>query len=208
MAFLRSPTPDDYLDAVPGKTIVLRPPAMSDYAAWAELRALSRSHLTPWEPSWSREDLSRTMYRRRLRAYARDLRDDNVYSFLIVEAANDTLLGAVTLANVRRGSAQSASLGYWIGAPYAGRGHMTEAVQTILGFAFGTLRLHRIEAATMAANVASRRVLEKANFVKEGLAREYLKINGRWEDHVLFARLADAVSVPELARPHENPGRR
>ena len=202
MAFLRLPTAEGYLDEIRGKTLVLRPPAMSDYTAWAELRALSRSHLTPWEPAWARDDLTRSMYRRRLRAYATDMRDDLGYSFFVVDHVFDTLLGGVTLSNVRRGSAQTASLGYWIGAPHAGRGRMQEAVATLLPFAFGSLRLHRIEAASMPANAASMRVLEKAAFAREGLARGYLKINGRWEDHVLYSRLADGdgSSTPTEAR--------
>lgn len=190
MAFLRSALPEDYLDAIRGKTLTLRPPTVADYSAWAELRALSRSHLTPWEPAWSRDDLSRQMYRRRLRAYAKDVRDDFGYSYFISDAAHDTLLGGITLSNVRRGSAQTAALGYWIGKPYAGQGCMTEAVQTLLPFAFRTLRLHRLEAACMPANAASIRVLERSGFEREGLARSYLKINGRWEDHFLFAALA------------------
>ncbi|NOT70695.1 MAG: GNAT family N-acetyltransferase [Hyphomicrobium sp.] len=191
MAFLRSALPEDYLDAIRGEVLVLRPPAVADYAAWAELRALSRSHLTPWEPAWAPDDLSRQMYRRRLRAYARDVRDDMGYSFFICDAPGDTLAGGITLSNVRRGSAQSASLGYWIGKPYTNRGRMSEAVKTLLPFAFRTLRLHRLEAACMPSNIASIRVLENSGFAREGLARSYLKINGRWEDHLLFAKLSD-----------------
>jgi ribosomal-protein-alanine N-acetyltransferase len=199
MAFLRSALPEDYLDAIRGRTLVLRPPALADYTAWAELRALSRAHLTPWEPAWSRDDLSRQMYRRRLRAYGKDVRDDMGYSFFISDVATDALLGGITLSNVRRGSAQTASLGYWIGKPHAGQGRMTEAVRTILPFAFKTARLHRLEAACMLTNTASIRVLERTGFVREGLARSYLKINGRWEDHCLFAALSDENGIVQLA---------
>lgn len=191
MAFLRSPLPEDYLDAIRGVSLVLRAPAVADYSSWAELRALSRSHLTPWEPAWARDDLSRPMYRRRLRAYAKDVRDDLGYSFFICDAATDALVGGITLSNVRRGSAQTASLGYWVGKPYADQGRMKEAVKTLLPFAFRTLRLNRLEAACMPSNTASIRVLEHSGFAHEGLARSYLKINGRWEDHLLFAALAE-----------------
>ncbi len=189
MAFLRSPAPEDYLAPIRGRSVILRAPVAGDYASWAELRALSRAHLTPWEPSWSHDDLSRLMYRRRLRAYGRDVRDDMGYSFFITEVATDMLIGGITLSNVRRGSAQSASLGYWVGAPHCGRGFMQDAVMTLLPFAFGALRLHRIEAATMQHNAASMRVLEKTGFHREGLARSYLKISGQWQDHVLYARV-------------------
>jgi ribosomal-protein-alanine N-acetyltransferase len=194
MAFLRSALPEDYLDAIRGETLVLRPPAVADYAAWAELRALSRSHLTPWEPAWARDDLSRQIFRRRLRAYAKDVRDDYGYSYFICDASSNQLVGGITLSNVRRGAAQSASLGYWVGKPFAGQGRMKEAVKIILQFGFVTLRLNRVDAACMPGNTASIRVLESTGFVREGLARSFLKINGRWEDHLLFAALASEHS--------------
>lgn len=199
MAFLRAPAPEDYLDPVVGRSVVLRPPTAADYAEWAELRALSRAHLTPWEPSWTADDLSRMMFRRRIRAYARDMRDDLGYAFFICDSTRGNLLGGVTLSNVRRGSSQSASLGYWIGAPHAGGGRMQAAVQTLLPFAFGALHLHRIEAATMPANAASIRVLEASGFHREGVARSFLKINGQWEDHILFARLGGLAAAPSFA---------
>lgn len=204
MAFLRSPQPEDYLDAVRGRTIVLRPPMTSDYEAWAELRALSRTHLTPWEPSWAPDELSRGSFRRRLKAYARDVRDDIAYAFFITDGASDVLLGGITLSNVRRGVAQMATLGYWIGMPYARKGRMQEAVETISQFGFRRLHLHRIEAACMPANIASIGVLEKCGFAPEGVARQYLKINGTWEDHILFARLSTCAGLgwpsPEARR--------
>ncbi len=101
------------------------------------------------------------------------------------------LLGGLTLANVRRGVAQAGSLGYWIGGPYARRGHMTAAVRALLPFAFGALRLHRVEAACIPSNAASIRLLENSGFAREGYAREYLCINGIWQDHLLYARLQD-----------------
>jgi ribosomal-protein-alanine N-acetyltransferase len=101
------------------------------------------------------------------------------------------LLGGLTLANVRRGVAQAGSLGYWIGEPYARRGYMAASVRALLPFAFGGLRLHRVEAACIPSNSASIRLLEKSGFTREGYAREYLCINGIWQDHLLYARLKD-----------------
>jgi [ribosomal protein S5]-alanine N-acetyltransferase len=189
MAFLRSPQPEDYLDSIRGENILLRPPSQADYAAWAELRAQSRAHLTPWEPTWARDELVKSSYRRRLRAYARDVRDDLGYAFFLADAMSGVLLGGITLSNVRRGACQSATLGYWIGAPYRGQGKMQDAVRTIVPFAFRKLLLHRVEAACMVANAASIRVLEKTGFRREGVLRQYLKINGNWEDHVLMSRV-------------------
>ena len=110
---------------------------------------------------------------------------------MIFRNADDALVGGLTLANIRRGVAQAGSLGYWMGAPYARQGYMTAAVRALIPFAFGTLRLHRLEAACIPTNAASIRLLEKTGFVREGYAREYLCINGIWQDHLLYARLKD-----------------
>lgn len=199
MAFLRPSRLEEDLEVIRGSRVLLRRPTPADYCQWAELRTLSRSHLKPWEPSWAPDDLSHAMFRRRLRVYARDVRDDLAYAYYIFENSSTTLLGGITLSNVRRGSAQMASVGYWMGAPYVGKGIMQEAVKTLLPVAFSALRLHRIEAASMPTNLASQRVLEACGFHREGFAKGYLKINGRWEDHILYARVAEP-SPPIMAR--------
>jgi ribosomal-protein-alanine N-acetyltransferase len=179
------------LPALIGDSVMLRAPQMSDHAEWSALRELSRNFLTPWEPIWPADDLTRAAFRRRIRRYAEDQRSDLAYPFFIFRNTDNALVGGLTLANVRRGCAQAGSLGYWMGAPYAGQGNMTAAVNTVLPFAFGTLRLHRVEAACIPANGASIRLLEKNGFQREGFARQYLCINGVWQDHLLFARLRD-----------------
>jgi [ribosomal protein S5]-alanine N-acetyltransferase len=191
MAFLRSLPVVDADAEIRGARVFLRHPTMQDYSAWAELRALSRQHLTPWEPQWTRDELARSTFRRRLRQYQRELRDDHGYAYLIFSEADGGLLGGLNVSNVRRGIAQAASIGYWMGAPHAGRGLMTETVRAAVQFAFTTLGLHRLEAACLPNNIASARVLEKAGFKREGRARRYLKINGQWQDHDLFALLDD-----------------
>jgi ribosomal-protein-alanine N-acetyltransferase len=169
---------------------------MSDYPAWAELRARSREHLTPWEPLWQRDELTRSAFRRRVRHYQREAREDQGYAFLILKDADDELLGGLTLSNVRRGVTQAAVLGYWLGLPHVKCGYMTRAVAAIVGFAFEELHLHRLEAATMPGNFASIRVLERNGFQREGVARRLLKINGAWEDHVVHALIADDYARP------------
>jgi ribosomal-protein-alanine N-acetyltransferase len=190
MAFLRSSSGHDAALTLRGANIWLRGPVMADYAAWAELRALSRAHLTPWEPQWQRDELSRSSFRRRVRHYQREAREDLGYAFLIFSEIDDQLAGGLTLSNVRRGVTQAAVLGYWIGKPFVGRGYMTEAVRAAVAFAFETLHLHRLEAATMPGNTASIRVLERNGFRREGFARQLLKINGVWEDHFLHGLLS------------------
>jgi [ribosomal protein S5]-alanine N-acetyltransferase len=191
MAFLRSGLVGDVVPTVRGRGVWLRPPVVSDYAAWAELRSRSREHLRPWEPQWSHDELTRTAFRRRLRHYQLELREDLGYAFFIFAAGGDELLGGLTLSNVRRGITQAAAVGYWLGLPYIGRGYMTETVGAIIPFAFDELKLHRLEAACLPHNHASIRVLERNGFQREGLARRYLKIDGVWQDHLLFALLSD-----------------
>lgn len=170
--------------------LVLRPPRQADYEAWAALRAESRGFLTPWEPLWPPDDLTRNAFRRRLRRYQQEAKDDVAHTFFLFLRENATLVGGLTLANLRRGVTQTCSLGYWMGVRFAGRGLMTEAVRTVIGHVFDDLRLHRIEAACLPTNQASKRVLERCGFQFEGRARHYLKINGQWSDHLLYALLA------------------
>jgi ribosomal-protein-alanine N-acetyltransferase len=190
MAFFRTVSSAETLPAVTGDGVVLRAPQMADYAEWAALREASRAFLVPWEPTWPADDLTRGAFRRRLKRYAEDLRTDQAYPFFIFRAEDDVLVGGLTLANIRRGVAQAGSLGYWIGARFARQGHMSAAVRALMPFAFGALRLHRLEAACIPTNAASMRLLEKTGFQREGYARQYLCINGIWQDHVLYARLA------------------
>src|SRR5262245_32202211 len=191
MAFFRTVSFSEPLPSIEGNGVVLRAPQMTDYTDWAALREASRAFLAPWEPTWPADDLTRAAFRRRLRRYAEDLRTDQSYAFFVFREDDDALVGGLTLANVRRGVAQAGSLGYWMGEVFARQGHMTAAVRALIPFAFGTLRLHRLEAACIPTNAASIRLLEKTGFSREGYAREYLCINGVWQDHLLYARLKD-----------------
>jgi ribosomal-protein-alanine N-acetyltransferase len=195
MAFFRTVSFSDPLPIIEGDGVYLRAPQMADFSEWAELREASRSFLTPWEPTWLHDDLTRAAFRRRLKRYAEDLRADQAYPFFLFARADNVLVGGLTLANVRRGVAQAGSLGYWMGEPYARRGFMTAAVNALIPFAFGALRLHRPEAACIPSNIASIRLLEKTGFTREGFAREYLCINGVWQDHLLYGLLKSDVRL-------------
>ncbi len=166
--------------------VTLRLPSPVDHVAWAALRERSHDYLQPWEPRWPEDDLSRAAFRRRLTLYEREMDAGTAWPFFIHRHDDDALVGAVTLSNIRRGVAETGTLGYWIGQPFAGQGHATDAVRAICRFAFDTVKLHRVEAACVPGNDRSRRVLEKAGFELEGRARAYLKINGAWADHLLF----------------------
>jgi ribosomal-protein-alanine N-acetyltransferase len=191
MVFFRTTAFAETLPAIEGERVILRQPQMSDHSEWATLRQKSREFLEPWEPVWPADDLTRAAFRRRLKRYAEDQRSDLAYSFFIFRKIDGVLVGGITLSNVRRGVAQAGSIGYWMGEPHARQGMMSKALRALIPFGFGTLRLHRLEAACITTNVASIRLLEKSGFQREGYARQYLCINGMWQDHLLYARIKD-----------------
>jgi len=170
--------------------IRLRPPRMSDFLQWSTLRERSREFLQPWEPAWPADDLTRPAFRRRLGAYSRDIETGQGYPFFIFDM-NEVLVGGITLSNVRRGVAQAATMGYWVGQQHARKGYVSRGVKTVCRFGFDKLRLHRIEAACLPSNIPSRELLLKVGFSLEGKARAYLKINGAWRDHLLFGLIDD-----------------
>jgi ribosomal-protein-alanine N-acetyltransferase len=169
-----------------GSAVRLRPHRASDFFEWSALRETSRQFLQPWEPTWPADDLTRGAYRRRLAAYSQDMERGVAYPFLVFRRQDNAMVGGITLSNVRRGVAQMGSIGYWVGEPFTRQGYTLDAVRTVTSFCFTRLRLHRVEAACIPSNVASRGVLLQAGFVQEGLARNYLKIDGAWRDHLLF----------------------
>jgi ribosomal-protein-alanine N-acetyltransferase len=192
MAFMRGLTfPGGQQPILTGDGVYLRYPRVIDYAAWSSLRHESREFLAPWEPIWASDELTKAAFRRRLKRYQRETRQDTAYAFFVFNAEDNTLMGGCTLSNVRRGVAQCCSMGYWIGEPFTRQGYMFDAVKALIPFIFGTLGLHRIEAACLATNEPSKNLLIKAGFRQEGIARRYLLINGAWQDHVQFALLAE-----------------
>ncbi len=180
-----------------GESLYLRPATPADYSAWSQLRAASRAFLERWEPTWPEDDLTQAAFRRRLKRQDEEIARDEAYPLLIFDQTSDELLGGITLGGVRRGVSQAGTLGYWMGARHAGKGRMTGAVAATVEFAFGRLRLHRVEAACIPDNAPSIALLERNRFQREGYARGYLKIDGAWRDHVLFALLeSDARPRP------------
>jgi len=172
-----------------GDRIFLRPPRRRDALKWQKLRMSSKSFLVPWEPSWDASSCTRRAYLRYFKNSNYLANMDRAYSFLIFKTDDKTLLGGINVGNVRRGVAQSASLGYWIGEKHSRNGYMKEALKLLIPSLFVDLRLNRIEAATLEENIASKNLLKKIGFKKEGVLRKYLKINGTWRDHILYGLL-------------------
>lgn len=168
--------------------IVLRLPAHSDFNAWTALRHESRDFLMPWEPVWSPDHLSRKGFTNRVYWAARASHGGTALPLFLLRR-DGVLLGAITLDNIRRGPAQTGTIGYWIGQPFARQGYMREAIGALVHHAFAEMDLSRIEAACLPENAASRGVLERSGFKYEGVAQSYLQINGRWRNHVLYSNL-------------------
>lgn len=184
LSFRRATTP-----AIETRRLVLRAPEMGDHLAWVRLRRQGEVFLRPWEPSWAVDHFSRKAFRNRV-YWAHRARDEGrALALFLIRRDDAGVLGAITLDNIRRGPSQSAQVGYWIGEAFARQGYMTEALDAVVGHAFGALDLSRIEAACLPENVASRGLLERSGFGHEGVAESYLQIDGRWRTHVLYAIL-------------------
>ncbi len=169
--------------------MTLRLPTHSDWAQWAALRNASAAFLTPWEPVWANDHLTRRAFTNRVYWAARAEAQGTALPLLLIRREDQALLGALTLDNIRRGPSQAGTLGYWMGAPFARMGFMREAILAVTHHAFTNMDVSRLEAACLPENAASRGVLEKCGFKYEGVAQSYLQINGRWRNHVLYANL-------------------
>lgn len=169
--------------------LTLRPPQHADFNAWTALRSTSEAFLVPWEPTWADDHLSRKAFTNRVYWANRSVNAVSALPLFLFRRHDDALVGAITLDNIRRGPAQSGTLGYWTGAPFARQGYMREAIEAVVHHAFERVDLSRIEAACLPENVASRGLLERSGFKYEGVAQSYLQINGRWRTHVLYAAL-------------------
>ncbi len=173
-----------------GGGVYLRHPHMNDYEDWANLRLESREFLTPWEPSWNKDHLGHPAYKARMTRFKKMVAAGEGYPFHVFRANDNALVGACNLTNVQRKVSQSVSLGYWIGERYFRQGFARAAVRAACKFSFETLALHRVEAAVRAENAPSRALLDLLGFTHEGTARGYLKIDGAWRDHELYAKLS------------------
>lgn len=169
--------------------MTLRLPAHSDFIAWTSLRQTSREFLTPWEPTWADDHLSRKSFTNRVHWAQRSVANGHGAPLFMFRREDNALLGAITLDNIVRGPSQSGTLGYWVGAAHARNGYMKEAIVAITHYAFNSMDLSRIQAACLPENEASRGALEKTGFKYEGVAQSYLQINGRWRNHVIYSSL-------------------
>jgi ribosomal-protein-alanine N-acetyltransferase len=169
--------------------MILRLPQHGDYLAWSALRQSSRDFLSPWEPTWASDHLTRKAFTNRVHWAQRSVTTGSGLPLFMFRKADNALIGAITLDNIVRGPSQSGTLGYWVGQTHVRQGYMREAILGVVRYSFESLDLSRIQAACLPENEASRGVLEKTGFKYEGVAQSYLQINGRWRNHVIYACL-------------------
>lgn len=172
-----------------GKFIYLRYFRDGDEYDLADFHIRNRDYFTQFSASREERYFTVSYQRQLLNMFAEDKLEDSRYCLGIFLNQTHQLIGVISLSEIARGPLQNAYLGYCLDQIHAGKGYTTEAVRLLITYAFETLKLHRIEAGIMPANIASIRVLEKNKFEKEGLCRRNIKINGNWEDHYLYARI-------------------
>lgn len=176
-----------------GRRVLLRPLEPGDFAKWQEVRRRNRDWLTKWEPQRlpGQPDVVEDAHAFSTRCSARQRERQLGTSYGFGVFVEGVFAGEVNLNSIQRGPFQNAYIGYWIDEAQAGNGYVPEAFVVVLRFSFEELRLHRVQAAIVPRNSASRRVAEKLGLRDEGTAQNYLEINGVWEDHVRYAITAE-----------------
>lgn len=169
--------------------VSLVPVAEDHFEGWADAAASCEAYLRRWQPTWPDDHLGRQSYERRLAIYERDWRRGTGEAYHVI--VEDRIEGMLRLSSIQRGAAQSCDVGYWIAKRASGRGYATAALSVASDHALRDLDLSRIEATCAVGNEASLRVLTKAGFAFEGIARAYLALDGVRQDHHRLARIAD-----------------
>lgn len=201
----RNPAPNDLtlpdikLEAT---RLYMRPPQPADWGQWADVRGANQRRLKPFEPHWAPDSLSGDFFKRRLARQAKDWEQDRAHAFLIFRSSDDQLIGGMNVNHICRGAAQFASLGYWIAQEVEGQGYMREAMSRIFDYCFHDMKLHRLNASCLVHNERSKGLLRRLGFAEEGLARHYLKIDGQWQDHVLFGLSVEDFQQNRTTRGH------
>ena len=165
----------------------IRPLALSDAKALHRLRTENREYHRLFEPVRPDNHFTLEFQEEQIRLSLVNAQNDTGYSFGIFLNESEHLIGRVNLSSVFRGPWQNANIGYYLDKGHTGKGYATEAVKLTVHCAFHHLKLHRVQGAVMPRNTPSIRVLEKAGFRYEGLARNYLHIHDVWEDHNIYA---------------------
>ena len=185
--------------------MTLRPLSRSDRSVWQEIRKRNVEWLQPWDATVPPGGGARaTSYGALVRRLNRMARQGTALPFAI--EVQGRFVGQLTVNNIVRGSAQFASMGYWIDQAYAGRGIVPRAVAMAIDHCFGNAGLHRVEICIRPENTNSLRIVEKLGLHEVGLAPRFLHIDGAWRDHRIYAITVEECPGGMLARlaPHQS----
>ncbi|WP_461537188.1 GNAT family N-acetyltransferase [Spongorhabdus nitratireducens] len=152
----------------------------------------NRTHFAPWEPNRDEEFYTLEYWRNLLPQHAEQLQNQTAIRFAALTPDRSEVIGTCNFTGITKGAFQACFVGYSVAEKYQGQGYMPEILKAALGYVFDTVGLHRVMATYMPSNERSAAVLQKLGFQQEGLAKSYLKIAGRWEDHVLTSKINPA----------------
>ena len=154
--------------------LTLRPPVHADFRSWSSLRLTSQEFLTPWEPAWANDHLTRKSFTNRVYWAQRSVSGGTALPLFLVRREDDALVGAITLDNIRRGPAQAGTLGYWTGAHFARQGYMREAIGAVVHQAFARLDCEVIQ--IVRSDLMRHEDTDAVNLVKASLEADGVKI--------------------------------
>jgi len=182
--------------------LIVRPPTLEDVPAIVAYLKGNRRHLAPWSPTFPAGFFTRRFWAERVRQATHEWESGTALRlYMFSKGDPKRVIGSINFTQIFRGPFQNTFLGYAIAADEQGKGLMTEALRAAIGFVFEEMNLHRISANHMPTNVASREVLRKLGFTVEGYARNYLLVNGIWEDHVLTTLINPAWQAADQEKP-------
>ncbi|SOB99980.1 ribosomal-protein-alanine N-acetyltransferase [Ureibacillus xyleni] len=181
----------DHVVRLEGERLLLRTFMESDARSLAELMRNNRKFWAIHEPMHEDDFYTEEAQFKKILEGIHLLRANREYSFGIYPKGSNHLIGHISLYAIKRLPYNSAFIGYSVDERYTRKGIATEAVNEVVKFGFNVVKLHRIEAYVSPKNYGSIKVLENADFVREGLLRELLYINGSWEDHFLYSLLRE-----------------
>ncbi len=161
----------------------------------ADFHARNKEALAEFEPARPSLYYTKSGMKKYLKMDYKDTMNGTEFRYYLTMKGSDKIIGTVCIGSIAYGSVKSGTLSYKIDKDYQGKGLATEAVKEVINFAFNILKLHRINAEVMPRNAKSLRIMEKLGFEKEGLARRYLEINNKWEDHYTFGLINDKISA-------------
>ncbi|PSN11074.1 30S ribosomal protein S5 alanine N-acetyltransferase [filamentous cyanobacterium CCT1] len=178
--------------------LLLRLGTPADIPAILQYYQLNRAYLEPFEPQRPANFYTQEFWQTALASRESDFRNGFAVKLLMfLQAEPKELIGTINLNTIVRGALYGATLGYGLSAKYQGQGYMTEAGQRLIAYAFDELNLHRLMANYLPHNHRSANVLKRLGFQIEGIARDYLFINGQWQDHVLTSLINLEWQMPQ-----------